>query len=112
MIRRPPRSTLFPYTTLFRSKLHPPSTTKVENQRRIDHQQLGIAMIALHVEVNRIDCRQVPMLVSLPSEDTVIVEIEYETPHAGKFHQRVHLHTVARTHVVVAVYDVVIEIGR
>src|SRR3712207_6913766 len=24
MIRRPPRSTLFPYTTLFRSPLHPP----------------------------------------------------------------------------------------
>src|SRR3712207_7940420 len=24
MIRRPPRSTLFPYTTLFRSKLNPP----------------------------------------------------------------------------------------
>src|SRR5256885_2720964 len=24
MIRRPPRSTLFPYTTLFRSALHPP----------------------------------------------------------------------------------------
>src|SRR5258707_4455318 len=23
MIRRPPRSTLFPYTTLFRSKIHP-----------------------------------------------------------------------------------------
>src|SRR5258708_16383719 len=23
MIRRPPRSTLFPYTTLFRSRLHP-----------------------------------------------------------------------------------------
>src|SRR5256885_10768367 len=26
MIRRPPRSTLFPYTTLFRSVLPPPST--------------------------------------------------------------------------------------
>src|SRR3712207_6972144 len=25
MIRRPPRSTLFPYTTLFRSRLHRPS---------------------------------------------------------------------------------------
>src|SRR3712207_7128615 len=25
MIRRPPRSTLFPYTTLFRSRLSPPS---------------------------------------------------------------------------------------
>src|SRR5258708_22318542 len=24
MIRRPPRSTLFPYTTLFRSEIHPP----------------------------------------------------------------------------------------
>src|SRR3712207_8430519 len=26
MIRRPPRSTLFPYTTLFRSKIFPPSS--------------------------------------------------------------------------------------
>src|SRR3712207_8487400 len=26
MIRRPPRSTLFPYTTLFRSKMHNPVT--------------------------------------------------------------------------------------
>src|SRR2546425_3751505 len=30
MIRRPPRSTLFPYTTLFRSPL-PPRTGQVEN---------------------------------------------------------------------------------
>src|SRR3712207_7717575 len=28
MIRRPPRSTLFPYTTLFRSLLGPPGTAK------------------------------------------------------------------------------------
>src|SRR3712207_7435785 len=28
MIRRPPRSTLFPYTTLFRSKETPPQTTR------------------------------------------------------------------------------------
>src|SRR3712207_8620874 len=31
MIRRPPRSTLFPYTTLFRSELAPP-----EDQRSLD----------------------------------------------------------------------------
>src|SRR3712207_7088920 len=31
MIRRPPRSTLFPYTTLFRSKL---STTKMEEEKK------------------------------------------------------------------------------
>src|SRR5438445_8107693 len=28
MIRRPPRSTLFPYTTLFRSHLPPPATNR------------------------------------------------------------------------------------
>src|SRR6266478_9062209 len=38
MIRRPPRSTLFPYTTLFRSNLKPgpfePARTPLEAQRR------------------------------------------------------------------------------
>src|ERR1035437_10304112 len=36
MIRRPPRSTLFPYTTLFRSRLHatPPSGSKYAAERR------------------------------------------------------------------------------
>src|SRR3712207_7772749 len=29
MIRRPPRSTLFPYTTLFRSQEEPPDETKL-----------------------------------------------------------------------------------
>src|SRR5258705_10275105 len=29
MIRRPPRSTLFPYTTLFRSPVHGPRTAEV-----------------------------------------------------------------------------------
>src|SRR6266496_6294931 len=29
MIRRPPRSTLFPYTTLFRSKPIPPASTRL-----------------------------------------------------------------------------------
>src|SRR2546425_1572727 len=39
MIRRPPRSTLFPYTTLFRSKLVPTeerrAATRARNQTRI-----------------------------------------------------------------------------
>src|SRR5256885_16343767 len=39
MIRRPPRSTLFPYTTLFRSKLH----------RRKQRQGHGLAADALRV---------------------------------------------------------------
>src|SRR3712207_6881175 len=46
MIRRPPRSTLFPYTTLFRSACHPGGS--VEEDHRIDpprhgkHERLGV----------------------------------------------------------------------
>src|SRR5687767_15667604 len=32
MIRRPPRSTLFPYTTLFRSSVRPSSSGRASNQ--------------------------------------------------------------------------------
>src|SRR3712207_7976143 len=37
MIRRPPRSTLFPYTTLFRSatRRNPPSETEEDGQQRL-----------------------------------------------------------------------------
>src|SRR5262245_65002569 len=33
MIRRPPRSTLFPYTTLFRSRRRPPCPDRYQRQR-------------------------------------------------------------------------------
>src|SRR3712207_6999223 len=35
MIRRPPRSTLFPYTTLFRSPVMTAATTRVDNRQRV-----------------------------------------------------------------------------
>src|SRR2546427_1990188 len=35
MIRRPPRSTLFPYTTLFRSCRHDPCSSGVSRRRRV-----------------------------------------------------------------------------
>src|SRR2546430_13012897 len=35
MIRRPPRSTLFPYTTLFRSQLHPLAQNQLAQRRRL-----------------------------------------------------------------------------
>src|SRR2546430_10480763 len=39
MIRRPPRSTLFPYTTLFRSRPYPPpdESARSENRQRLAH---------------------------------------------------------------------------
>src|SRR3712207_7718984 len=42
MIRRPPRSTLFPYTTLFRSHLPSPC---VQNHARVPAQNGGLACV-------------------------------------------------------------------
>src|SRR5256885_7851164 len=39
MIRRPPRSTLFPYTTLFRSRRPVPGEPHVVEQRALDGRQ-------------------------------------------------------------------------
>src|SRR2546429_3809315 len=43
MIRRPPRSTLFPYTTLFRSQ----RLRRAGNERRIQHIGIAAKLIAL-----------------------------------------------------------------
>src|SRR3712207_8601891 len=36
MIRRPPRSTLFPYTTLFRSRI-PPKSVSSDDKKALEH---------------------------------------------------------------------------
>src|SRR3712207_7636192 len=41
MIRRPPRSTLFPYTTLFRSLLHGGAQPGAQVRRRLRLRQVG-----------------------------------------------------------------------
>src|SRR2546425_10718304 len=47
MIRRPPRSTLFPYTTLFRSKLKPTDEVKFVIKDRGDY-EWAVAKIHEH----------------------------------------------------------------
>src|SRR5438034_3787083 len=49
MIRRPPRSTLFPYTTLFRSK-NPGEFSRIE----IRHCVLGLRVRRIHRELERL----------------------------------------------------------
>src|SRR2546422_2389739 len=49
MIRRPPRSTLFPYTTLFRSRHHPMASTLRELLQRFTFWAAGIALVAVLV---------------------------------------------------------------
>src|SRR3989449_10872675 len=54
MIRRPPRSTLFPYTTLFRSALY---TDRLQQRRQLDARPLagaGQSVRVLHREVRSV----------------------------------------------------------
>src|SRR3712207_7026611 len=48
MIRRPPRSTLFPYTTLFRSHVRDAPVTEVE---QVLHHQVGPHDVVVHHRV-------------------------------------------------------------
>src|SRR3712207_8390301 len=51
MIRRPPRSTLFPYTTLFRSRLYPLPALKVKvNGRSYDGTTLALKVLTMDVD--------------------------------------------------------------
>src|SRR3712207_7210835 len=59
MIRRPPRSTLFPYTTLFRSET---STAQVWNNALVDNS------IGVHV----LDGRRAPLPVDITFRNNVI----------------------------------------
>src|SRR5256886_17130605 len=52
MIRRPPRSTLFPYTTLFRSDVVPPVAAESQVALSINPYHLGFAMWEKIVEKN------------------------------------------------------------
>src|SRR5438034_9945982 len=45
MIRRPPRSTLFPYTTLFRSNGKPIKVFAVREPERLPWKELGVELV-------------------------------------------------------------------
>src|SRR5256885_16893573 len=48
MIRRPPRSTLFPYTTLFRSLVKLPESMRLENPARSRTQDIIFSILKAH----------------------------------------------------------------
>src|SRR4029434_4845260 len=56
MIRRPPRSTLFPYTTLFRSKRHPPNSCTLENAVLRSRSFLGCAPRKSFLKLSAFSC--------------------------------------------------------
>src|SRR2546430_10562608 len=53
MIRRPPRSTLFPYTTLFRSRRTPPAVRPVDRGSTLEQQFHGRVLRAPGGDVQR-----------------------------------------------------------
>src|SRR2546429_5930091 len=54
MIRRPPRSTLFPYTTLFRSQIES-NPNRIESEARVESNRIRITnQITNRIESNRI----------------------------------------------------------
>lgn len=75
-----------------------------EPEASIHHQQRGIALVALVVEIERVGGSQVLALVALPGENAVVVGSYLEARHLAEIHQADGLHAVAAAHVVVAVY--------
>src|SRR5438874_8438514 len=55
MLRRPPRSTLFPYTTLFRSYRRDVFTDGILPTKLLEYVALGIPAIVARTTVGRID---------------------------------------------------------
>src|SRR2546422_6853070 len=53
MIRRPPRSTLFPYTTLFRSLGDSPQRADLRGVEHPAHGQVAVPLVALHLSVRQ-----------------------------------------------------------
>src|SRR5947207_10650787 len=78
MIRRPPRSTLFPYTTLFRSFANLPAITQRSDERRRSHvagydasgQQRHHRVWMRHADKK---------LVSMPQPDAMVARSEEHT---------------------------------
>src|SRR5256885_3378892 len=67
MIRRPPRSTLFPYTTLFRSQVERLSARLAEVEARLE---------ALHADLERHEVDRVRLDERLGRERARLVDLE------------------------------------
>src|SRR3712207_8150500 len=71
MIRRPPRSTLFPYTTLFRSYggTQAPVRAEREHRRAARARDVGRPVGGAVVDDDHVDVRQLPADLSQRSEE-------------------------------------------
>src|SRR5256885_6808557 len=75
MIRRPPRSTLFPYTTLFRSVN--PSSKRTDTANLVDMMKAkGYAYVAKGSELAALDATKAPKLLGLFTQSEMAYELD------------------------------------
>src|SRR5256884_9070006 len=89
MIRRPPRSTLFPYTTLFRS--HPPDDVTAGE---VDHPATAkIHLLVVAVVLGRVIAADVPVAEAQHVADRVQLLIDDRIRHGEEIGERSEEHT-------------------
>lgn len=86
-------------------QLRAPVTADVEEEERVDDRQLSVALVALHVVVERLAVGSVDVFDALPREYAVVVEVEREISGASKHHSGARFEAISAAHVVVAVYN-------
>ena len=99
--------TRVPY--IIRARKHSTHTlVEVELPYRIQHKQVGIALIALRIQIQRIDGFKLFLVVSFPSIDMIEACVHNETSQVVKLHKGFRLYREARTHIIVAVDNIII----
>src|SRR5687768_18281570 len=81
MIRRPPRSTLFPYTTLFRSSINDEDDWIFVNTDEFDNDPLVCVYLYISADWIR----------SLPEEEVYIDDEGRSEEHTSELQSRLHL---------------------
>src|SRR5258708_21021610 len=82
MIRRPPRSTLFPYTTLFRSQV-------VKVHQSLENYLCDLSNLIRHVELTSVQV--VKVVGVLVSERSVVVILDRSEEHTSELQSPDHL---------------------
>src|SRR5687768_17631079 len=88
MIRRPPRSTLFPYTTLFRSDIERLRVIRMLSHAGYSH----MAMLRMFIELDRGNSRDLKKVLDTPREDEdIFTAADRSEEHTSELQSRLHL---------------------
>src|SRR2546430_17358926 len=88
MIRRPPRSTLFPYTTLFRSLVHGTITLPEDDARALNRFQCVSAKFLVGIPNNHLLDRDAHAIAGVAAEVLVGKEENFFAALEGPLHDR------------------------